>query len=85
MCSHRKDKSNSDILSDIRLSEKWLFPSHYCGIREKFVEEGKMVKRRVALLSYHGRLLPRAVICYGIALRSSIEQEIFKGQLQKKN
>lgn len=67
-------------MSDISLSEKWLFPCQYCGIREKFVEEGKMVKRRVALLSYHGRLLPRSVICRGIALRSSTEQEIFRGQ-----
>ena len=54
MCSHRKDKSNSDVMSDISLSEKWLFPCQYCGIREKFVEEGKTVKRRVALLSYQG-------------------------------
>lgn len=48
-------------MSDISLSGKWLFPSQYCGTREKLVEEGKTVKRRVALLSYHGTLLPRAV------------------------
>lgn len=67
-------------MSDISFSEKWLFPSQYCGIREKFVEEGKMVERRVALLLYHGRLLPRAVICHEIAPKSGIEQEIFRGQ-----
>lgn len=67
-------------MSDISLSEKWLFPCQYCGISEKFVKEGKMVKRRVALLSYYGKLLPRAVICHEISLKSSIEQEIFRGQ-----
>lgn len=74
-------------MSDVSLSGKWLFPSQYCGIREKLVEEGRMVKRRATLLSYLGRLLSRAAIRHGIGLRSRTEQEIFRGQsiTEKKN
>lgn len=67
-------------MSDVSLSGKWQFPSQYCGIREKLVGEGRMVKRRATLLSYLGRLLSRAAIHHGIGLRSRTEQEIFRGQ-----